>query len=78
MAALEGSKSIKIRQYNDNLAIVDERLLLRSFTVVVFHVFFIHTEIKSCLFSHEKRMFEKTERIYRKQQRMFEIGIEYG
>ncbi len=37
MAALEGSKSIKIRQCNENLAIVDEWPLFRGAVIQGFH-----------------------------------------
>ncbi len=37
MAALEGSKTIKIRQCNENLAIVDEWPLFRGAVIEEFH-----------------------------------------
>ncbi len=46
MATLEGSKSIKIRQCNENLAVVDEWPLFRGAVIEEFHciqisIFFI-------------------------------------
>ncbi len=47
MAALEGSKSIKIRQCNENLALVDEWPLFRGTVIEEFHCIIFHL-IRKC------------------------------
>ncbi len=46
MAALEGSKSIEIRQCNENLAVVDESPLFRGAVIQGFHCIYTYTYIQ--------------------------------
>ncbi len=52
MTALDGSKSIKIRQCNENLAIVDEWPLFRGVVIEEFHCIPMIRKCMSVVYAH--------------------------